>query len=105
VSQISNYRIIQQYLLFNRLPASYTARSSVLYDFLRKLEMSFEIKQVDADHSPAVTTAVAVISSPSASPTAGSGPVGPATNQLDEFVDLMRRLRNFEGDKFTLLFV
>lgn len=51
IEQIKHYRIIQDHYIHQRLPNSYVTRCSIFYDFVRKLESSFdaETKTLQAD--------------------------------------------------------
>jgi hypothetical protein len=40
--RIKQYRLIQEFFLYQRLPTSYITRCSAFYDFIRKLEIAFE---------------------------------------------------------------
>lgn len=42
LEQIGIYRAIQEYILFQRLPAAYNTRCTIFHDFVRKLESMFD---------------------------------------------------------------
>lgn len=42
IEQLRNYRAIQEYYIYERLPNSFVARCSNFYDFVRKLEVSYD---------------------------------------------------------------
>lgn len=42
VDQIFTYRAVQDYYLHQRLPSSYATRCTIFYDFVRKLELTFD---------------------------------------------------------------